>query len=126
MPAADAAAAPVAAFTLLSNKPPPPARASGFVHPQVRTLPPPPLPRLLQSDDRAGIGHRHLPRCHVRALLTKLSAEPSLLLEGDLAPFFLIRPHPRRELRLITVKPYTFSIKMLPHLSSLIFETFCF
>jgi hypothetical protein len=50
--------------------------------------PPPPLPRLLQSDDRAGIGHRHLPRHQVRALLTKLSAEPSLLLAGDLAPFF--------------------------------------
>jgi hypothetical protein len=41
---------------------PPPARPP--------PLPPSRLPRLLQSDDRVGIGHRHLPRHQVRALLT--------------------------------------------------------
>jgi hypothetical protein len=107
--AAATAAAPVAAFTLLGNELPPPARASGLrpplgTHaaaaaalaspiprrprecrrrrrcsccvprvspPPARLLPPPlpPLPRLLQPDNRVGIGHRHLPRHQIRALL---------------------------------------------------------
>jgi hypothetical protein len=83
--------------------PPPPVvvRPPG-IPPLVRhTSPPPALPWLHQSHGRADASHCHQPRCQVRPPLTKLSAELPLLPEGDLTPFFFIRPHPRRELRLI-------------------------
>jgi hypothetical protein len=51
--------------------------------PPARPPPPPlaPLLQLLQPDDRVGIGHRHLPRHQVRALLA--------IVCRDLAPFLI-------------------------------------
>jgi hypothetical protein len=98
--------AAAAAVSLPLSPPPLPTVRAPTIPPSVRpTLPPPPLPWLHQSHDRADTSHCHQPRFQVRPPLTKLSAELSLPPEGDFAPFFffLIRPHPRRELRLINL-----------------------
>jgi hypothetical protein len=72
-----------------------------FPHPPQTARVPPPLPWLHQFHDRADTSYCHQPRCQARPPLTKLSAELPLCPEGDLAPFFFIRPHPRRKLRFI-------------------------
>jgi hypothetical protein len=68
--------------------------------PPARPSPPPssPLPRLLQSDDRAGIGHRHLPCHQVRSLLTTVCrALPTARGRPRALIFISSSPPPRTE-----------------------------